>query len=90
MTSVVAIGLLALPTALVVLAHVVLRPGLAQLVIWGIVAAIWAAALWFWVDYGRQNDDVGLMVSGLSAMGLTFSALFATVAGMVITWRRRG
>ncbi len=89
MTYVTGIFLLALPTGLVVAANLLMMARPARLATWVVVLATWAIACWLWVDYARQQDDVGLMVSGIAAFAVTASALGATLAAIVAKWQRR-
>ena len=72
------------PLGLVIVTHFLLRkkPRLSRWAIWGILLAFWALALWLWIDYNRQGDDVSLMVSGFIAGGATLAAALASTAAM--------
>lgn len=91
MSTFLGILLLALPTLLVIGLHLIWRDHAKRVtrLAWVIVGATWVAAIWFWIDYNRQTDDVGLIVNGIIAGALTLSALAATLAALVVAWRAR-
>ena len=89
MGTVIAALLFALPSLLVLGAYFALRQnrGRATRIMWMVVAACWVAAVWFWIDYNRQFDDVGLMVRGIMAQAASTASLLATVVAFVLTRR---
>ena len=73
---------LALPAAFVLLSRKLMRQ---RQKLWSglsltLVVLVWAVAAYLWVDYSRQQDDVGLIVQGIMAFAVTTSALLATAA----------
>jgi len=54
---------------------------------WIIVAAVWTVSAVAWVNYAREQTDVGLMVSGIFGGATLVSAVLATIAAAVIQWR---
>lgn len=90
MNWVFSILMLASPTLLILAAWAFLRhrETLFRRLLLMIVGAVWALALYFWVSYSGQTDDVGLMVQGILAYAVSGSAFVATVVAVFLTWRR--
>lgn len=88
MGSLAAILMLASPVVLVVAAYLALPAKWARILTLVCLALVWTLTAWLWIDYNRQTDDVGIMITGIMAAALSASAAVATLAALYFA--RRG